>query len=291
MKRKLLALVLVLLLPWGCAPNYSQHTYLKLDNVRGQKIAVLPFANETVDFDASPVFRYAVRNFLSHKGYQVLSNAEVDALLQEQGISEGGQLPAFTPQELGEILQVDLLLYGTITEFNTKYALVYSSIQVEADFKLVEVSGGGRVWEATSGSYSNNFSRIFFVGDLIDLLLTLDVKEFVSNNDLVRLFKDDHKNILSEDYLRQNVESAPGGVSGSVKIQLNITPETGRAIMQGAKAGVRAIQRGFSGKRGMIVMAVIFLTWTLLYTIFDNYNNYVVETIVKGFTSFPGLRS
>ncbi len=289
MKQKVLALILALLLPWGCAPSYSQHTYLRMDNIRGQKIAVLPFANQTVDFDASPVFRYAVRNFLAHKGYQVLSNAQIDALLQEQGISEGGQLAAFTPQELGKFLGADLLLYGTITEFNTKYALVYSSIEVEGDFRLVETSGGQKVWEATSGSYSNNFSRIFFVGDLIDLLLTLDVKEFVTNNDLVRLFKDDHKNILSEDYLRQNVKSSPGGVSGSVNIHVTVTPETGRAIMQGAKAGVRAIQRGFKGKRGMIVMAVIFLTWTLLYAIFDNYNNYVVETIVKGFTTFPGL--
>lgn len=289
MARKIIAIFLILLLLLGCAPNYSQHTYLPLKNVFGKKLAVLPFANETVDFDASPVFRYATHNFLRHKGYKVIRNPKVDNLLKEEmGISEGGQLGAFSPQELGKTLNADLLLYGTITEFNTKYALVYSSIQVEGKFKLVETSQGKTIWESTSGSYSNNFSRIFFVGDLIDLLMTLDVKEFVTNNDFVNLFKEDQEHILSDSYLRNNVNYS-GNVSASA--QINIDHNTGHAIMAGAKTGAEIIKNGLREKEGVIIVIIIFLTWTLLYAIFDNYNNYVVETIIKGFSNFPGLQS
>ena len=290
MRKKVLALILALLLPWGCASEYSHHTYLKVGNVFKQKIAVLPFANETVDFDASPVFRYAVQGFLAHKGYQLLPTDQVNAVLKEQGISEGGQLSAFTPRELGEFLGADLLLYGTVTEFNTKYALIYSSIQVQGRFKLVQARTGNKIWEATSGSYSNNFSRIFFVGDLINLLATLDLEEFVTNNNFVKFFKEDEEeNIFSEEYLRRNVRGSTPALRGKISLHFGITPETGRAIMQGAKKGIQSISQNIDRKEGMIVALVIFLTWTLLYAIFDNYDNYVVETVTKGFSTFPGM--
>jgi hypothetical protein len=279
---KTVSLVVLSFFIFSCGPSHYSIAFKKVD-LQEKTLAVLPFDNESVDFDATPIFRHAIYNYLGSRGFKRISLKRVDEILAEQGILEGGEVHLFTPEELGELLGVDYLLYGTVTDFNTKYMVVYSSINVEGRFELYDTVNGEKVWEATSGSHSNNFSRIFFVGDLIKLMITLDIREFITNNDVVRLFKRSHHEIISEEYLRENVKYNRKSRGAAATID----PHSARLIMEGARAGVHAMKVKMDSRDAWIAAAIIFLTWTLLYAIFDNYDNYVVELVVNGFKNFP----
>lgn len=268
---------------FSCGPSYTSTTF-RCINDELPIIAVLPFDNESVDFDATPIFRHAIHNYLKFSEYRMIPLEHVDKALAEQGVRQGGEVHMFTPKELGELLGANYVLYGTVTEFNTKYIVVYSSINVEGRFELYDTKRGEKVWEATSGSHSNNFTRIFFIGDLIELMITLDCEEFITNNDFVKLFKHSHDEIISEKYLKENVKYMKKTEDSS---SISINPHSARLIMEGARVGVECMKSNIDSKEALLAAAVIFITWTLLYAIFDNYDNYVVELVVKAFKDFP----
>ena len=104
-----------------------------------EKIAVLPFSNQSIDFDAPVLLRKLFNNELIDRGYNSISSEEIDAKLLEMGISDGGQLASVDPKEIGEKLNVNGLIYGDVIEFKYTTLGFYCARTVEANFKLIGV--------------------------------------------------------------------------------------------------------------------------------------------------------
>lgn len=114
-----------------------------------EKIALLPLDNQSTDLRGPELVRELLKDSLDLANFDLADNAEVDEKLKSVGISEGGQLNAVTPQKLGELLGVDALVYGDLTEFKNANVGVYSNRTVEAELKLVDAKTGEKLWEAT----------------------------------------------------------------------------------------------------------------------------------------------
>ena len=54
---------------------------------------------------------------LADKGYGLADHGRIDQALQEKGIEEAGQIDALLPQEIGECLGVDRLLYINVLSY------------------------------------------------------------------------------------------------------------------------------------------------------------------------------
>ncbi len=132
--------------PLSCRPKptFLIENYLEQ---RPARIAVLPVFNETVDLDGPPVFREIIQRILLEKGYRCPSVEEVDKVLAREDILEAGQVKILLPREIGEILQVDGILYSTVTTWNTRYFVYYASISVGGRFELVGAANGEKLWE------------------------------------------------------------------------------------------------------------------------------------------------
>lgn len=126
--------------PHTVVPDYKDRT--------PRSIAVLPVQNETVDMDAPKIFRRKLFNVILHRGYVSPSISVIDSKLAEKGIREPGQLGSMAPQEMGEYLNVDAVLYSTVTEWSTTYLVVYASIKVEGRFQLIDTKTGEQLWES-----------------------------------------------------------------------------------------------------------------------------------------------
>jgi hypothetical protein len=113
-----------------------------------RSIAVLPILNETVSLKAPEMFRPILLNKLSLKGYETPALAFIDGRLRDKDIREAGQVNTLTPQELGNLLGVDALLYAYVTEFSTTYLLAYASMTVGARFELKDAKTGEKLWES-----------------------------------------------------------------------------------------------------------------------------------------------
>ena len=143
-------LLLLACLAGGCPKNDSAVTSAVHPDyavMAPHSIAVLPFDNMTVDLDATPLIRPIVAERLRCKGYLVPDLEEVDTVLHEAGVLVSHDVYGFSAQELGELLGVDAVMFGTVTDFTTKYAGIYASVAVQIRLELVDCRTGEVLWQ------------------------------------------------------------------------------------------------------------------------------------------------
>lgn len=133
MKRVGVFLLILLVMVAGCAHKVI-FMHENIANIT--KVAVLPFANETNDLDGPAVFRKLFFEGLCKKGYLVLPLAEVDAKLNELGITQGGQLSSISQEELMKELNVPALVYGTLNKCAYVTAAIYKKKEVAGEVKI-----------------------------------------------------------------------------------------------------------------------------------------------------------
>ncbi len=112
-------------------------------SLRPTRIAVLPVKNETADMDAPIVFRILAQAELADKGYALTDFSQMDEALREKGIEEAGMIDALTPQEVGEAVGADGLLYITVSGYGRQAAV---HLKLDGNFILVDSKTGQKLW-------------------------------------------------------------------------------------------------------------------------------------------------
>lgn len=120
-----------------------------------RSIAVLPFDNWSNDLDATPLIRPLVAERLRYKGYDVPDLEAVDRALKNAGVMVSHDVYSLTPQEISGLLSVDGLMFGTVTDFTTKYAVVYASVAVQLRLELKDGRSGRQLWQNESRAVRN----------------------------------------------------------------------------------------------------------------------------------------
>jgi len=111
--------------------------FLSAEYSKPQTIAVLPTINQTTDVNGSIVFRNLFyKRFEEMKYTKLVDNTVVDSLLNEIGITDGGQLPTVTNEELFNLLNVDGLVFIDLLECKYQTLGFKETRKVMAKFKL-----------------------------------------------------------------------------------------------------------------------------------------------------------
>ena len=105
-------------------------------------------SNLTTDLDGPIYVRQLLFEQLGLRGFNVIPLADVDAKLKENGFTDGGQLGAATPQQLGQWLGANTLFYSTLEDFNYINVGYYWQRKVKVSARLVDAQSGERLWEA-----------------------------------------------------------------------------------------------------------------------------------------------
>lgn len=115
-------------------------------------VAVLPLYNVTNDVGGAQKVREEFDKRIRNRQYSVMPLNDVDRILLDgMGITLGDQLEMTTPQQLGELLAVDGVVYGYLLDFDDITTGLYNVKQVRAAFKLVETRTGAVVWSRGLG--------------------------------------------------------------------------------------------------------------------------------------------
>ncbi|OGR41664.1 MAG: hypothetical protein A2X35_12365 [Elusimicrobia bacterium GWA2_61_42] len=146
----------------ACAGKAAYLVAPALRTAADPRVAVLPFDNQSTDVGAPDVMRKLAAENFEKRGYPALPADEVDAKLSALGVSEGGQLPAFKPEELGRALGVDLLCYGDVEDFTFQNLGFVVRKSVALRVKVVSAATGETLYE---GSGSGKDIKIFFDKD------------------------------------------------------------------------------------------------------------------------------
>ncbi len=117
-----------------------------------KRVAVLPLRNDTNDVDGPDVMRKKMVKALENHSYVVKDLKETDQILRDRmGITLGGQLDLTTAQKLGQELEVEGVLYGTLLDFDESTLGAVNVKKVRGKFKLVNTMTGQAVWERGLG--------------------------------------------------------------------------------------------------------------------------------------------
>ncbi|MFH2203775.1 MAG: GNA1162 family protein [Elusimicrobiota bacterium] len=146
-RRFIFAAAVLALLSAGCAGSPERYSAPDFPAAVPGTVAVLPFDNESMSFQAQHVLRALVSERLGALGYGVLPGAEVDEKLHALGLTDGGQLGAYAPEKLGAALETDGLMYGIVEEFTYQNVGFFRKREVRLRLKLVHASRGARLWE------------------------------------------------------------------------------------------------------------------------------------------------
>jgi len=226
-RRRYLWALLALLAAAGldsCAPKEVGVPTLNPDfpQLRPRVLAVLPFDNMSANLDATPLIRPIVNERLRAKGYQMLDLAEVDRVLQENGVLISHDVYAFTPEELGRMLGADAVMFGTVTDFNTKYVVLYSSVSVGIKLELKDGRSGTVLWSDNARS-----SRNTLIETLLILLLEEDKTRALiaaaAYNTAFAVLKSYRP--YAEDASRLMLASLPAGPLGPRPYEWDLNPE------------------------------------------------------------------
>lgn len=144
--RKLCALLA--LLAAGCqSAKPAPEDWTSFYEHQPTSILVLPVLNETSAAEAPLAFSSTITHPLVERGYYVFPVQPTLAILEANGIYEGGQLTTIAPQKFHEILGADALLYVTLQAWDTNYAVISSSVEVAMNYRMLDARTGELLWE------------------------------------------------------------------------------------------------------------------------------------------------
>jgi hypothetical protein len=149
---------LALFLPSGCAFHYLSQTTLdpgQIKEEKVQRIAVLVFDNPPLNMQAGlHISRLFELNLMRTGLYKIAERGEVERALRERGIMISPTGPAVSLQQLGDLLQVDGIVLGSVSQ--------YSRFDMAFTARLVSVKSGLVLWSVseTGGNMFLPLSRV-----------------------------------------------------------------------------------------------------------------------------------
>ncbi|MBN2411147.1 PEGA domain-containing protein [candidate division KSB1 bacterium] len=141
---KLIILMLLVVLTLFCSfkPNFAQ-------NNEKPRIAVLPFADTNTQAKnegyGEAISGMLMTDLINDNIFQVIERSEIDKMMNELAFQISGAVDANTAKQIGAILGVDILVFGTVAKFDEL---------VETDIRLVEPSHGEAILAASESCES-----------------------------------------------------------------------------------------------------------------------------------------
>lgn len=109
-------------------------------------VAILPFVDKSRSQKGTDTVRKHFYNHFSSLPFKDMELFRVDHLLRKAGLTDPEAIKSTKPQELAKILNVDAVIYGTISNFDKMFAVVYSQVSVGAEIEMYEAKTGHFLW-------------------------------------------------------------------------------------------------------------------------------------------------
>lgn len=126
--------------------TYKVDPYMEQN--RPLTVAVLPFFDRSKSkegFGFEPV-RRGFYNHFSSLPFKDMELYRIDDLLKRADLTDPEQISKTDPRRLGEILGVDAVVFGEISNFDKLFAVIYSQVSVGAQVKMYETKTGRFLW-------------------------------------------------------------------------------------------------------------------------------------------------
>jgi len=162
-KRSLVQIILILSLTTSCGYTFRNITLIPSNNWSNIKcVAIIPFQNLTEHPSAGNIMAdiIATELYITQR-FGVIERTEVQRFAKDMGITLGNEIDSSLARRIGELMSVEGVIIGTVTEFwyrNARQKFSEEEPVVGATFRLIDVKNGDVLW--TSG-YTRTSYDIF----------------------------------------------------------------------------------------------------------------------------------
>lgn len=167
---RLAALALIGATLAGCATPPTPRDYTAFRAESPRSLLVVPALNNTVSVEAPEFFLSTVSRPFAERGYYVFPAHMVKSVLEDDGLSDAGLIHSADTRRLGRLFGCDAALYIAIEKWESQYAVLATSTNVEFQYSLKSCKTGEEIWsshQALSYSPQNNSNS---GNPLVDLL-------------------------------------------------------------------------------------------------------------------------
>jgi hypothetical protein len=153
---KILAATGIVLLLFSCASTYDYTAYKES---RPRSILVMPPVNLSPEVDGPAAYLATSAWPLAESGYYVIPVTLSDLLFKQNGVTVAEEAQAIDYRKLHEIFGADSAMYIKITNYGTRFILVNSVVEAEAEARLIDLRTGQELWSGTAkAEYSGGAS-------------------------------------------------------------------------------------------------------------------------------------
>ncbi len=174
-----LTIFCALFLLCGCASKNAAHSFLREEVDLGyvQRIAVLPFENNTKEEYAAERTRdLTITQVLSQKIFDVVDKGQTDSVLHEEAIDPGKPIDNLTLKRLGQRLNVQAFLMGSIDHIDASRVGGASFPEISLTFRLIDSKNALLLWQASGhGSGYSTLDRLFGLNPKDTFQVTMDL--------------------------------------------------------------------------------------------------------------------
>lgn len=144
----------------ACVAAPTPRDYSDFRSESPHSILVVPALNNTVSVEAPENFLSTVSRPFAERGYYVFPALMVKSLLDQDGLSDAGLVHAADARRLYKLFNCDAVLYITIEKWETQYAVIASSTNVEFNYAMKSCKTGTELWASHQAiSYSPSQSN------------------------------------------------------------------------------------------------------------------------------------
>lgn len=133
MKKWLIVLVCLIVMSHSAYPLVDFYLNPKADLTKYKKIAVFEFNDATNAPGSGNVVADLIASELMKKGYEVVERSRIEMIIREQKLRISGLIDTSTAIQLGEILEVDAIVTGALSQYNvyTTQQPRYETVKIE----------------------------------------------------------------------------------------------------------------------------------------------------------------
>lgn len=169
-----LVLIGVILVLAGCGGRGSVRSFMRENASLAhiERVAVLPF--EGAD-NAPRVREFTMTQILAYGLFDVVDKGRVDSFLAQEAITPGMPLDAPTLRRLGQIVNVQAFILGSV-EQTTESRGSASFSEITMTLRLIDVETGTLLWQASGmGSGYSLADRLFGMAPKDNFQVTMEL--------------------------------------------------------------------------------------------------------------------
>ncbi len=148
MKIKLMKLILMGFFSsviFNCAP-LKPELHPDYKSVKPRTVLVLPPENTTAGTEIEEQVYPIIFEKLSRRGYHCIPPELARTVFNANKLEDAGRINSLPPMKFKEIFGVDAILKVVVTDWESKYVVISSNVNVGFDMQLIRTQDGSTLW-------------------------------------------------------------------------------------------------------------------------------------------------